>query len=238
MRTIQRRSGRGTAMILFSIIAIISFVYLVQRLELDNAWFSLLQQVGAYGWRGELAFMAIVSICVIGMLPSAPLTVGAGILFGLVKGSLIIVLAETIGACIAFLLGRKLLAARSTKWLNKHRRLSAVLELPGRQSWRLVALTRMLPFFPFKLSNYLFGLTPLSVYSYVKGTFLGLWPITLFNVYLGSVTTDLIALQSTDSADSHIQWLLYCLGFAFTGIIMIIAIHRATREINRRTASK
>lgn len=222
---------------LFSVLAIMVMVYLVQRLELENAWLQLLQQVEASGWWGQLVFMAVVGACVVTLIPSVLLTLGGGMLFGLMKGSLMIVVAETVGAYVAFLVGRKFLSARSVSLLEKHNRVRAVFELPGRHDWRLVAVTRMLPFFPFKLSNYFFGLTPLTWTSYVIGTFIGLWPITLFNVYLGSIATDLISLRAADTATTPFQWFLYCLGLMCTGVVMLVAIRRATREIDRRAGS-
>jgi len=230
-------SGRALLLMLLSVLAFLAVVYLVQLMDLEDTWVQLLQKVDAYGWWGQLLFMVVVVVCVIALIPSVLLTLGAGMLFGLVKGSLLLVVAETIGAYVAFLLGRRLLSARAGALLEKRTRIRAVLELPGRHDWRMVALTRMLPFFPFKLSNYLFGLTPLTRWSYVLGTFIGLWPITLFNVYLGSITSDLIALRAAGTANSPVQWLLYGLGLTGTGIVMLVAIRRATREFDRRARS-
>lgn len=222
---------------LLSILAVIGMVYLLQEFELEKTWLQLLQTVEASGWWGQLLFMTVVCACVVTLIPSVLLTLGAGMLFGLLKGSLMIVVAETVGAYVAFLFGRRFLSERPVKLLENRARMRAVFELPGRHDWRLVALARMLPFFPFKLSNYLFGITPLVGRSYVMGTFIGLWPITLFNVYLGTIATDMIALRAAGTATTPLQWLLYCLGLTFTGVIMFIAIRRATREIDRRAAS-
>ena len=234
----SRWKGARMILVMFlSILVVIAMVYLVQLLELENAWLKLLQQVEASGWLGQLLFMFVVSVSVITLIPSVLLTLGAGMLFGLLKGSLMMVVAETVGAYVAYLLGRKILSARSANLLEKHNHLRAVFALPGRHDWRLVALIRMLPFFPFKLSNYFFGLTPLVGRSYLIGTFIGLWPITLFNVYLGSIATDLIALSASSSTTSPLQWFLYCLGLTCTGVVMLVAIRRARREIDRRAGS-
>lgn len=237
MKTNGWIGGRIVLVMLLSVATVLVLLYLIQQLELENTWLLLLQQMEASGWWGQLLFITVVSVCVVTLIPSVLLTLGAGMLFGLFKGSLMIVVAETIGAYVAFLLGRRVLSARLAILLEKRTRIQAVLELPGRRDWCLVALTRMLPFFPFKFSNYFFGLTPLTGKSYVFGTFIGLWPITLFNVYLGSIASDLIALQAVGSVTTPCQWMIYCAGLTFTGIVMLLAIRRATREIDKRAAT-
>ena len=234
---VRRKSARMILVMLLSVLSIVLMVFLVRQFELEEAWLRLLEYVEATGWHGQLLFMLVVSVCVIALIPSVLLTLGAGMLFGLVKGSFIVVAAETVGAYIAFLVGRRYLPDWMSLLLEKRSLLKAIFELPDRHDWRLVAVIRMLPFFPFKLSNYFFGLTPLTARSYLIGTFVGLWPITLFNVYLGSVASELIQLRAAGDTTSPWQWLLYGVGLAVTGIVMIIAIRRATREIDRRAGS-
>jgi uncharacterized membrane protein YdjX (TVP38/TMEM64 family) len=223
-------------MMLLGIMAIAGLVMLVGHFEFDNLWLVVLQKIQASGLWGVIIFMLVVSLSVIGMLPSVLLTLGAGMLFGLIKGSIIVVFSESIGALVAFWMGRKIFRARLSTLLKNRTRLRAILELPSPRDWRLVAVTRMLPFFPFKLSNYLFGITPVSGKSFFIGTVVGLWPITLFNVYLGSVAADLISLQSEGGSTTPFQWFLYALGLTCTGVVMLVAIRRATREVDKRTA--
>jgi len=55
-------------------------------------------------------------------------------------------------------------------------------------------LSRLVPFFPFKLSNYFFGLTRFSLRGLVFGTLVGIIPFSVHNVYLGAIAADLATL--------------------------------------------
>ncbi|MCK5923421.1 MAG: TVP38/TMEM64 family protein, partial [Methylococcales bacterium] len=96
--------------------------------------------------------------------------------------------------------------------------------------WRLIAVLRMIPFFPFKLSNYVFGLVPVSFRDYVLGTFIGLWPITIFNVYLGSIAADLVSLGDAAIPRSPFQWFMYVAGFSVS-IAALLYLTRLSQRI-------
>jgi len=89
----------------------------------------------------------------------------------------------------------------------------------------------MIPFLPFKLMNYLYGLTPLNLLNYSLGTFLGVWPITLINVYLGSLAGDVLSLQTAGRPQSMGHWVVYSLGFILLSALVIYIIRRAVREL-------
>jgi len=64
-------------------------------------------------------------------------------------------------------------------------------EAVAREGWKIVALTRLSPVFPFNLLNYAFGLTNVRVRDYVVASWAGTLPGTILYVYLGSLAGDL-----------------------------------------------
>ena len=64
---------------------------------------------------------------------------------------------------------------------------AAVDEAVAHEGWKIVALTRLSPLFPFKLLNYAFGLTSVRVRDYVVASWAGTLPGTIVYVYLGSL---------------------------------------------------
>ena len=221
-------SSRTVIALAGSVILVALLVVLLSRLDIQDTLLSILQIVEDAGIRGRLLFIAAVSVCVIAMIPSVLLTLGAGALYGVIEGSLIMVFAETIGSTIAFLLARYLLHERVLDMLKHRARLRRAMAIVRTRDWKMVAMLRMIPFFPFKLSNYFLGVTHVAAGPYVLGTLIGLWPMTLFTVYLGSLAANLLSLEAGGFPQSPLQWGLSIAGLVFTGAVVVAVVRRAT----------
>jgi uncharacterized membrane protein YdjX (TVP38/TMEM64 family) len=135
-----------------------------------------------------LAATAFLTVYVLGTAASLPiagaLSVTAGALFGLWLGVLLVNVAATAGATLAFLASRYLFRDLVRSRLGP--RLEAIdrgVERDG--AWYLLTL-RLVPVFPFFLINAAMGLTrmPLSTYWWV--TQLGMLPASIVFVNVGT----------------------------------------------------
>jgi len=230
--------SKPTVSLLASVALVILLVMLLRGLNLDAQVYGLLRTVESSGLAGAVLFMGVVGLFVILMLPSVLLTLGAGAVYGVVFGSLAIVVAETLGAIVAWLLGRTLLKGKVLRLLSDRPMLMNTLKLLRAKDWQLVAMLRMIPFFPFKLSNYLMGISPLTATTYAKGTFVGLWPISAFNVYLGSLANDLMALEQGQSLNKPANWMLTVTGLLLTAGVVILAVRRAMSALEELKTSE
>ena len=210
-----------------SVILVVLSAVLLSRLDLQETLLSVLQIVEDAGIRGRLLFVAAVCFCVIALVPSVLLTLGAGALYGVIEGSLIMVFAETLGSTIAFLLARYLFHERVLDMLKHRVRLRRAMAIIRTRDWKMVALLRMIPFFPFKLSNYFLGVTHVAAGPYVLGTLIGLWPMTLFSVYLGSLAINLLSLEAGSIPRNPWQWGLWIAGLVFAGAVVVAVVRRA-----------
>ena len=193
----------------------------------------LLHWLDAQGGRALVMFVLIMALVMVLLLPGMLFTTGAGFVFGVVQGSVAVVLGTTLGAAAAFLIARYLFGERAARWLRARERLGPISEELAAQGWKLVLLTRLVPFFPFKLSNYLFGLTPISLRGFVAGTFIGVIPWSVHNVYLGAIAADLSGLGLRGER-SPLEWTLYLAGFAATIVIVIYVTRLARRALARQ----
>ena len=193
---------------------------------------SLLEWIDTLGIWGPIVFIIIDILVVVTLFPGVLITLGAGFLFGVTMGSVYIITATTIGALLAFLFARYLLTERIVNYLRSYPRLKFVDELLAEDGWKLVLATRLIPFFPFKLSNYLFGLTKFKLRDFLIGTFFGIWPITIFNVFVGSITADLSTLGDT-STKTNLEWIIYICSFVITIFAVIYISHRARLALKR-----
>lgn len=218
--------------IAFTLLAVAVVIGMLIYFDLDVLIVSLLARLDGLGSWAPLLFIAIDCLFVVLVLPGVLLTLGAGFLFGVIKGSAYVVVATTLGAGIAFLVARYLLGARTARFFLSHPKLQVVNREFTRKGWGLVLLTRLIPFFPFKLSNYFFGFAGFRLSDFMVGTFFGIMPITVFNVYIGSLAGDLATLGSRATPRSPLQWTVYGAGFVITVVALVYINRRAQKILN------
>lgn len=218
------------ALSIASVGLIVGVLYLlgVHRQILD-----LLQWVEQQGAWAAIMFIAIMALAMVLLLPGVLLTTGAGFVFGVVEGTIYVVVGTTIGSAIAFLIARNFLGERAHVYIQDRVGLLAVSNEMAPHGWKIVLLTRLIPFFPGKLSNFMFGLTNFSFIGFVVGTFVGVIPFSLHNVYLGSLTADLSTLGARESARTPLEWAIYGAGFVGTVIAVLFFNRLARRALAR-----
>ena len=104
------------------------------------------------------------------MAPGTIFALAGGVLFGPYLGTFVNLFAATTGAALAFLIARYL----ASDWVIKKagRRLAKIIEGVEQEGWRFVTLVRLVPLFPFNLTNYALGLTRLNFFHYVAASFI------------------------------------------------------------------
>src|SRR5690606_12150707 len=183
-------------------------------------------------------FVGVMVLVVVLILPGIFLTTGAGFIFGIAEGTAYVVIGTTLGAGLAFLIARYLLGERARRYITSHSKLNVMNDALAQHAFMMVLLTRLLPFFPGKLSNYVLGLTRFPFWQCRAGSFIGFIPSSLHNVYLGSTAGALTSLTSGQSQRSGAEWLVYGLGFVATIAAILYATRIARRALERYTAKE
>ncbi|WP_444931365.1 TVP38/TMEM64 family protein [Microbulbifer sp. SSSA002] len=214
------------------IIVVAGALSLLVYFDLDSQIIALMQWLNERGWQTSLLFIFIVAAAIIFLLPGVIFTMGAGFVFGVIKGTLLVIAGTVLGATLAFLIARYLLGERASQWIMSHIKPATVGEVIRREGWQMIMLTRLVPLFPFKLSNYFFGLTPVRLRDFVIGNALGIIPLTLHNVYIGSIAADLTSLGKVEER-TPMQWGFYVAGFALAVIALIGLTRMARRALKR-----
>ena len=195
----------------------------------------LLEWFDAQGAWLSLLFILLMATVVVLVLPGVLFTTGAGFVFGVVKGSIYVVTGTTLGAVLAFLIARYLFGQRARRFIMATVKLRVVSEELTLHGWKIVLLVRLIPFFPSKIANYFFGLTPFSLRGYAAGSLLGFIPFSVHNVYLGSIVADLSTLGGRDPGRSPLEWTLYGAGFVATVVAVVYLNRLAHRALARYT---
>ncbi|MEQ8690314.1 MAG: VTT domain-containing protein, partial [Pseudomonadales bacterium] len=129
------------------------FLPVVEYLQTALNW---IQANPSISWAVYIVLYIIATVL---MLPGSILTLGAGFLFGLGYGYLVVSVASVTGATLAFLVGRFLARDWVESKLAGMPRFSALDKAVSERGALIVLLTRLSPVFPFNLLNYALGLT-------------------------------------------------------------------------------
>lgn len=147
---------------------------------------AILELVQRYPILAPGLFIILYAALILLFLPTLPLNLAAGFLWGVGWGSVITVVASGLGGAGCFLLARYLgfdfLRQRvpDSFWRLLDRFL-------GGRDWQIVAFTRLNPIFPFGLISYAYGLTAVDFFRYLGATIIFVLPLTVFFASLGQL---------------------------------------------------
>lgn len=195
-------------------------------------WFIELEAyVRSLGAIGPAVWAFAYVVCTVLFIPGSALTLGAGGLFGLKTGFLVVLVGANIGALCAFLLSRTLLREKVAGWAERNPKFKSLDRAIGGQGFKMVFLSRLSPAFPFSLLNYLLGLTAVRTGAYTLANLFGMLPGIFLFVYIGAAARDAIAGQSDASADFYQQILKY-VGLLAT-VAVVVVVTRIARKAMR-----
>lgn len=133
-----------------------------------------------------LTYLIVVAISIPG---ATLLTLLGGFLFGPILGVILINIGATTGAFIIFLVARYLLRdALMQKYGKQLAKLNKELEINGAN---YLLTLRFIPLFPFFLINLIAGLTPVSSFTYLWTTAVGIIPGSIVYTLFGSSGAEL-----------------------------------------------
>ena len=136
-------------------------------------------------------------------------------------GVITVIFAATLGASLAFLVSRYFARRSIEKWLEGNEKFRKLDELTARHGDIMVAITRLVPIFPFNLLNYGFGLTKVSFRTYVLWSFVCMLPGTILFVVGSSAVAEAIR-------QGNIPWTLVLIVVMVLGII--VALGRKAKQ--------
>jgi uncharacterized membrane protein YdjX (TVP38/TMEM64 family) len=194
-------------------------------------------QVAELGFWGPAVFIAGYALAVVAFVPASLMTLAAGAVFGLARGTLYVFAAATLGSCLAFLVARYLARGAVERRLAADPRFAAIDRAIGEQGRRIVLLLRLSPAFPFNLLNYALGLTRVGFADYAIASF-GMLPGTLLYVYSGKLAGDVAALAGGAAPPRGAGGtLLFAVGLLATLVVTVIVTRIARRALAEATGA-
>jgi uncharacterized membrane protein YdjX (TVP38/TMEM64 family) len=164
---------------------------------------------------GPVIFIGVYALATILALPGSALTIMAGAVFGSFTGVVTVIIGATLGASLCFLISRYFARDSIASLLDRNEKFKKLDALTEKNGAIIVAITRLVPIFPFNLLNYGFGLTKVPFWTYVLWSALCMLPGTILYV----VGTDAI---TTAIREGRIPWSLLAVMLLILGILTVV----------------
>ncbi len=178
-----------------------------------------------------VVFVAAYVVATVLVVPASILTLAAGFVFGLPLGVVLVSTGSVLGASAAFLVGRFFVREWVEKRIAGLPRFQALDRATRHEGFVIVFLTRLSPLFPFNLVNYGLAMTSVRFRDYFFASWIGMLPVTILYVYIGSVAKDLTELTSGAVQGGVAGQALLFGGLAATVLLTIIITRKAARTL-------
>jgi uncharacterized membrane protein YdjX (TVP38/TMEM64 family)/rhodanese-related sulfurtransferase len=154
-------------------------------LAMLDAW------LGSLGLWAPVGYVALYALATIAFVPGVLLSLTGGALFGPLWGTIWNLIGATVGATLAFLAARYI----AGEWVTRKAGglLKRLIDGVDAEGWRFVAFVRLVPLFPFNLSNYALGLTHIPLHHYVIATLICMVPGAVAYTWLGHAGREALA---------------------------------------------
>jgi uncharacterized membrane protein YdjX (TVP38/TMEM64 family) len=188
---------------------------------------TMVRHLGPFGAPGIVIMIALIIVFV--PIPTIPIEIVAGVVYGILPGSLLVFAGHMLGAFAAFGIARRFGRPLLGRWLGAGslERLDAFAAADT--GFRYVFFLRILPLFDFKLVSYACGLTEVEPRTFGVATAAGIYPPILILAAIGATA----AVRPREAA---IIAGIYSLAVA--GTIAFFLVPRRTRVVHVHHATE
>jgi uncharacterized membrane protein YdjX (TVP38/TMEM64 family) len=205
------------------VVALVLLMVLARVFNLGDRLGDLREWIQSLGILGPVVYIVIYAAAVVLAIPGSVITVIAGIIFGSFLGVAVVSVASTAGAGLAFLISRHIARDAITQRFSSNPKFVHLDDLTKKHGAIIVAITRLVPLFPFTLLNYGFGLTQVPFKTYVFWSWLCMLPGTvLFVVGADAVTSGI--------REGRIPWTLLGI-LALTIALITFLVSKAKKKL-------
>ena len=159
--------------------------------------------------------------CVVLALPGVTFAIVAGLIFGPVLGTVLCSVATTLGAMLAFVVGRFFLKdsikpmAMKNKYLKKW-----LFDESGNNELFVSMITRLVPIFPYNLQNFAYGVTDIKFSTYSIASLIFMIP-----------GTAMYTVGTAGLADRENRWLYIGIAIALAVGVMGVSAYLKRRYV-------
>ena len=193
-------------------------------------WYAhLIEVLGAMGpWTPILFVLAYVAGSLV-LAPAFLLTVSAGAIFGLWRGTLLVYAGQLLGSSAVYWVASPLSRSRLLHWLYRDPRVAAIRTAVVDDALWVMFLLRLSPVVPYVLLNYALALSGVT-YRHFFVASLGMLPAIVMYVYYGKVVGDVAKVAAGVSPPHGPEYY----AFLVAGLVATIIVSRSVTKAARR----
>lgn len=189
--------------------------------------------IASHGPLGWAVFIATIVVLTSIYFPDTLFAVSAGVLFGVLGGTVLVVIASLITATVNFVISRMLLRQRVRTWLDGSPKLAAIERAVNHEGLRFQFLLRLTPIHPVTIS-YMLGATNTRFVTFITAC-LGLIPALFVEVYFGAAAKHMAKVSGNVGEHSMMHTTLTILGLLLS-VSLLIYVTRLSRRAMRQYA--
>ena len=233
--TTPTTTHRNTIIRVMVVIAVVAALVLAGR-QLTTQLPRLTAAVDGLGVWGPVAFIGAYALACIAFVPASLLTLAAGALFGVVRGTIFVLIGATLGAFGAFLIARYVARDWVAARVARDPRFAAIDAAIAEQGRKVVFLLRLSPVIPFTVLNYALGLTKVRLADFLIAS-AGMVPGTVLYVYSGKLASVVAGASSaTTPPKGPAFYAVLGLGLAATAAVTVLVTRVAKKALADATA--
>ena len=144
------------------------------------------QYIQSYGSLAVVfSFLLTLFVNAIGFPPAIIFSTANTLIFGIVPGIILSVIAETVGVTISFVLLRFFFRDSAKKVIRKSKRLSSIDKYSSKNGFTVMLIARMVPYVPSGILNAAGALSAISLLDYFLASLVGKFPSTGIEAIIG-----------------------------------------------------
>lgn len=191
--------------------------------------------IARLGIWAPIIFIVLFIVTMPFFIPNAPFAMAAGALFGLLWGTVYIVIAGLVAELIIFSSGHRFLRGRVERVLAKHPKLMALRGALTERPKRFMILLRLSPI-PFTPICYMLSTTRVSYRDYIIG-YAGYIPGNFVTVYFGFVAKHVAKVAGGAEDLSPLKIVIAVVTLIATAILVTYVSHAAKRALEEAGSS-
>ena len=183
------------------------------------------------GFWAPLVFSLVYGLAATVFIPASALSLAAGVMFGLWLGTVTVWLGGSIAIVLSFVVARYAARDRVEALARTNSRFAAIDRAIGEQGWKIVALMRLSPVFPFSLQNYLFGVTAIRFWPCCLSSIAFIVPGVFLYVYAGYAGGETVVAVGSNDGTDMLKLALQIAGLVATVVVTVWVARIAARAI-------
>jgi uncharacterized membrane protein YdjX (TVP38/TMEM64 family) len=182
-------------------------------------------------------FTLIYIVAAITVAPAFFLTVAAGAMFGVWRGSLIVFVAASLGASAVYAVGTRVAKFGWMQRITRDSRVATIRSAIQRDSVWIMFLLRLSPLVPYSILNYALALSGVRYVDFVIAL-VGMIPAIVMYTYYGRVVGDVAALAAGVSPPRGPEYYVLLIVGLIAIVVSTSMIARAARRAVERQQAR